>query len=82
MGNKKKIRYSKIIVLLVILLNVAFTAAVICVYLKIMTEPTTLIISWFAFTTGELWALALLRTKELEKEGGKHEDQLESTEGR
>jgi len=51
-------RYSKIIVALVILLNAGFTGAVLFTFLRVGSEPTALIGCWFAFTTGELWLLA------------------------
>lgn len=59
-------KFSKLIVALVIVLNVMFTTAVLYVFLKIGSEPTSLIIAWFAFTTGELWFLAVLKKKEIE----------------
>lgn len=59
-----KNRYSKFIVALVILLNVVFTMAVLYTFLRIGSEPTSLIVAWFAFTTGELWLLAgITKTK-------------------
>jgi len=51
-------RFSKFIVATVVMLNVAFTVAVLYVFLKIGSEPTALIAAWFAFTTGELWMLS------------------------
>ena len=60
-------KFSKWIVALVILLNVAFTAAVLYTFLKIGSEPMTLIGCWFAFTTGELWLLAKIKRTEIEK---------------
>ncbi len=51
-------RYSKLIVALVILLNTGFTGAVLYTFLRVSSEPTTLIAAWFAFTTGELWLLS------------------------
>lgn len=66
--EKKKGRFSKFIVTLVILLNVVFTAAVLYVFLNVGSEPTTLIGAWFAFTTGELWFLAGIRKKKMEGE--------------
>ncbi len=66
--QKEKNRFSKFIVTLVILLNVAFTAAVLYVFLHIGNEPTTLITAWFAFTTGELWMLSSIKKKKI-KEG-------------
>ena len=65
-------RFSKRIVALVILLNVAFTGAVLYLFLRTGSEPTVLIGCWFAFTTGELWMLAGIRKAKL-KEGEKGE---------
>jgi hypothetical protein len=66
-------RFSKAIVSLVIMLNVIFSAAVLFVFLKIGSEPMTLIGAWFAFTTGELWLLAGIKKKEVEKQSDKEE---------
>jgi len=51
-------RYSKLIVALVILLNTGFAGAVLYLFLRTGSEPTVLIGCWFAFTTGELWMLS------------------------
>ena len=51
-------RFSKKVVALVILLNVAATAAFLYAFIKVGSEPTALIAAWFAFTTGELWLLS------------------------
>lgn len=56
-----KNKFSKFVVAAVVLLNTGFTAAVLYVYLRVGSEPTTLIAAWFAFTTGELWMLAGIR---------------------
>lgn len=59
-----KSRFSKWIVAAVVLLNTGFTAAVLYVYLRVGSEPTTLIAAWFSFTTVELWALSgITKTK-------------------
>lgn len=60
-------KFSKAIVALVILLNAAFTTAVLFIFYKLGLEPTTLIGAWFGFTTVELWALAGIKKKELER---------------
>ena len=65
--QKRKSRFSKFIVTLVILLNVAFTAAVLYVYLQVGSEPSTLVGAWFAFTTVELWSLSKIKRKKLEE---------------
>ena len=61
-------KFSKLIVSLVVVLNIVFTVAVLWIFLKGGHEPTSLIIAWFAFTTGELWLLAGLKKKEIEGE--------------
>ena len=71
--QKKKSRFSKFIVTLVILLNVVFTAAVLYVYLQVGTEPATLIGAWFGFTTVELWALAGIKKREIETQNDREE---------
>ena len=60
-------KFSKAIVSLVILLNAAFTVAVLFIFEKVGTEPTTLIAAWFGFTTGEIWALAGRMKREIEQ---------------
>ena len=60
-------RFSKAIVSLVILLNAAFTVAVLFIFLRVGAEPTALIAAWFGFTTVELWALAGIKKREIER---------------
>jgi hypothetical protein len=59
-------KFSKTIVTLVVLLNAAFTVAVLFIFYRVGTEPITLIGAWFGFTTVELWALAGIRKREIE----------------
>lgn len=59
--NKSKNKFSKAIVAAVVLLNTIFAATVLYVFLKIGSEPVTLIGCWFAFTTGELWMLSSIK---------------------
>ena len=61
-------KFSKIIVSLVILLNVLFTVGVLYVFLRVGSEPATLIGAWFAFTTGELWMLSSIKKTKVKKE--------------
>lgn len=56
-----KSRYSKRIVLLVILLNIAYASAALYILLKNGSESPTLTVSWFGFTTTELLAIAGIR---------------------
>ena len=62
-------KFSKWVVALVILLNAAFTIAVLFFFYKVGMEPVTLIGCWFGFTTVELWALADIKKREIDKRG-------------
>lgn len=62
MDKKKKGRFSKAIVLSVIVANVIFTVVVLALFRKTSNEPSALIASWFAFTTVEVWSLAKIKT--------------------
>jgi len=64
-------KFSKGIVLAIILANFIFTATVLYVFTKIGSEPTVLVGAWFAWTTGELWALAGIK-----KSKNKNEEDL------
>jgi len=66
-------KFSKLIVTLVILLNVTFAVAVLYIFYRIGVEPTALIAAWFGFTTVELWALAGIKKKEIEKQNDREE---------
>jgi hypothetical protein len=68
-------KFSKLIVALVILLNAAFTVAVLFIFYRLGTEPTALIGAWFGFTTVELWALAGIKKREIETGNDKEEIQ-------
>lgn len=65
---KKQNRFSKGVVFSVIVLNSAFTASVLYIYLHIGSEPTALIAAWFGFTTGELWLLSGIKKKKIKEE--------------
>ena len=66
-------KYSKFIVLAVIALNAAFAIAVLYLSFRNHTVPDSLIVAWFGFTTGELWALASIR-KTKAKKGEKNDE--------
>ena len=66
-------KFSKAIVSLVIVLNAAFSIAVLYIFYRIGAEPTTLIGAWFGFTTIELWALAGIKKREIETRNDKEE---------
>jgi len=62
-------KFSKKIVIAVVLLNIAFTLAVLAVFWHTGNEPTVLVGSWFAFTTGELWLLTGIKKSKIKNEG-------------
>ena len=66
--KEKKGGFSKFIITFVILMNICFTSAVLYVFLQTGNEPSALVASWFTFTTGEVWALAIIK-KEKQKKG-------------
>ena len=66
--NKKSGKFSKFIVIFVIIMNVMFTLLVLDVVVKTGVEPSTLIASWFAFTTGELWMLSSIKKTKTKNE--------------
>lgn len=62
--------FSKKIVTTLVLLVLIFTIAVLLIFLKVGSEPSVLIGAFFAFVTGELWALATIKKSEgNDKEG-------------
>jgi len=63
-------RFSKLIVVLVIVLNIIFAAVVLWVFDRTKVEPVELVRAWFAFTTVELLALAGIKRKEVEGANG------------
>lgn len=69
----KKGGFSKAIISLVVLMNIAFTVAVLYVFLKTASEPVALVGAWFAFTTGELWMLSSIKKEKVKK--GDNEDE-------
>lgn len=70
-----KNRFSKFIVTAVVILNIIFTIAVLYVFLKVGSEPITLIGCWFAFTTGELWMLSSIKKSKVNKKDGAGNEQ-------
>lgn len=64
--NRKK-NYSKYIVTFIIIMNVMFTIAILYVFNHTGNEPSALISAFFAFTTVELWSLAGIKKKKIER---------------
>ena len=67
-------KFSKVIVALVIILNTVFAAVVLYIFSMTKAEPVTLVGAWFSFTTVELLALAGIKRKEVGG-GGTNGDQ-------
>ena len=59
--------FSKAIIGLIIAANIIFTIAVLAIFVRVGSEPSTLIAAWFVFTTCELVALAGIKKKKIEK---------------
>lgn len=70
--NRKK-KYSKYIVTFIIVMNIMFTIAILYVFNHTGNEPSTLVSAFFAFTTVELWSLAGIKKKKIEKENNYNE---------
>ena len=70
--NRKK-KYSKYIVTFIIVMNIMFTIAILYVFNHTGNEPSTSVSAFFAFTTVELWSLAGIKKKKIEKENNYNE---------
>lgn len=66
--TKGKIKFSKKIVSLVIVMNILFTLAILFVFFRTGSEPTALVGAWFTFTTVELWNLSKIKRTEVKKD--------------
>lgn len=64
-------KYSKLIVAAMILLNVGFAAVVLYAFIKVGEEPKVLITAWFGFTTGELWLLSGIKKAKIKNDSDK-----------
>ena len=67
-------KFSTKIVVLVLILNIVFTAAVLIIFAKTASEPSALITAWFAFTTGELWMLASIKKTKVKQDNTTKEE--------
>lgn len=80
-----KIKYSKFIVAMVIVLNTVFAFSTLYVFLRTSSEPAALITAWFAFTTGELWLLKDIKKTKIKEGGnnnGKNSDESQQSDER
>lgn len=58
-------KFSKKVVIAVLILNVLFTASVLVVSWHTLQPLDALVVGWFAFTTGELWTLGKIERDKL-----------------
>lgn len=61
-------KFSNKVVIAVILLNVLFTLAVLAVSWHTGQGLDSLVVGWFAFTTGELWTLGKIKRDKIGKD--------------
>ena len=62
-------RFSNKVVIAVILLNVLFALAGLAVSWHTGQGLDSLVVGWFAFTTGELWTLGKIKRDKIGKDG-------------
>lgn len=60
-------KFDKLIVVSIIILNILFVMAVFFVIIKAGIEPSTTVVAWFSFTTGELWLLASIKKTKVKR---------------
>ena len=67
-------KFDKKIVTAIIVFNAVFTYKILDVFVKTGSEPSALVVAWFAFTTGELWSLSKIKRAKIEKEEQKNDN--------
>ena len=65
---QKKGNFSKKLIVMIIILNIVYTAAVLAIMWHTGVEPVVLTPAYFGFTTGELALLFGLKKAKLKKE--------------
>ena len=68
-------KFSKLIVTGVIILNILFATVVLYDHYKTGSEPSTLIGAWFGFTTIELWSLASIKKTQVKNNRGPKQEE-------
>ena len=66
-------KFDKKIVTAIVVLNVLFAYKILDVFVKTGSEPSALVVAWFAFTTGELWSLSKIKRAKINKEEQKND---------
>lgn len=79
-SNNEGYSFNKWLITLIISLAIGFTGVVLYLQYIGVGEPSTLIVSVFAFLTGELWHMASIKKKKIEAEEKTLEDFYEEYE--
>ena len=79
--QKQALRFSKMIIIAVIIMVLIFTGCVLYIFNKKSAEPTVIIASFFAFMTGEVLALAKLKLSEITVENNNKKEKEEEKDG-
>lgn len=66
--QKQMLRFSKIVIIAVIIMVLIFTGSVLYIFDRKGAEPSVIIAAFFAFMTGEVLALAKLKLAEIKAE--------------
>ena len=75
--QKQALRFSKMIIIAVIIMILIFTGCILYIFYDKGNEPTVIIASFFAFMTGEVFALAKLKLTEINIEGSNKKKEIE-----
>lgn len=78
--QKQALRFSKMVIIAVIIMVLIFTGCVLYIFNKKGAEPTVIIASFFAFMTGEVFALAKLKLSEITTENNNNNNKKEKEE--
>lgn len=73
MLSVKKNQFSKVVVFSIVIMNIWFARETLSVFREVGAEPVTLIMSWFAFTGGELWMLSSIKKRKIKKDGNEND---------
>lgn len=79
--QKQTLRFSKIVIIVVIIMILIFTGCILYIFNKKGAEPTIIITSFFAFMTGEVLALAKLKLSEINVESNNKKEKEEEKNG-
>ena len=79
--QKQALRFSKMVIIAVIIMVLIFTGCVLYIFNQKGVEPTVIIASFFTFMTGEVFALAKLKLSEITTENNNKKEKEEERDG-